>query len=169
MDGWTILIMVHATCASLALVVGAVLLLRRKGDGRHVMTGRVWVGAMYVAVLSSFGITRLHPGHFSWIHLLSIWTFISLTMGLVAIRRGRVLEHRGWMVGSYAGLLGAFVGVVAVPVRLVPRTAVHHPAVFGVLVATIVVAGLMLAQLGARVGARRVSARRPLPVVGAES
>ena len=163
MDGWTILIAAHATCASLALVVGAVLLLRRKGDGRHVLTGRVWLGLMNAVVLSSFGITRLHPGHFSWIHLLAIWTFISLTMGLVAIRRGRVLEHRGWMVGSYLGLLGAFAGVVAVPVRLVPQTAVHHPVPLALVTGVIVLAGLALAQISARAGARRVSVR-PTPV-----
>src|SRR4051812_2595294 len=122
MDGWTLLIAAHATGALLALVLGAVMVVRRKGDLDHRRLGRVWMIVMYWVVLSSFGITRLHPGRFSWIHGLSVWTFISLTVAWRAARRGDVRSHRAWVLGSYAGLLGAFAGAVAVPVRLVPRT-----------------------------------------------
>ena len=127
MDGWTLLIAAHASGALLALVLGAVMVFRRKGDHAHRRIGRVWMALMYWVVLSSFGITRLDPGHFSWIHLLSVWTFISLTVAWRAARRGDVQQHRGWVLGSYGGLLGAFAGAVAPPVRLIPRTIVHQP------------------------------------------
>lgn len=145
MDGWNLLIAAHASGALLALVLGAVIIRRRKGTSSHRRLGRVWMLLMYWVVISSFGITRLNPGHFSWIHGLSGWTFISLTMAWRYARAGKAQQHRGWVVGSYCGLVGAFLGAVAVPQRLIPRTIVHHPltsaaALFAVLaVATVTV------------------------------
>jgi uncharacterized membrane protein len=140
MDGWTLLIAAHTTGALLALVLGTVMVVRRKGDRSHRRIGRIWMVVMYWVVLSSFGITRLNPGHFSWIHGLSAWTFLSLTMAWRAARKGDVRRHRGWAVGSYCGLLGAFAGAVAVPVRLIPRTVVHQPLM---AVTAIVLIGLV--------------------------
>jgi uncharacterized membrane protein len=140
MDGWSLLIAAHASGALLALVLGTVMVVRRKGDQRHRRIGRVWMVLMYWVVLSSFGITRLNPGHLSWIHGLSAFTFLSLTMAWRAARRGDVQGHRGWAIGSYGGLLGAFAGAVAVPIRLVPRTVVHQPATAAVAAALIAVA-----------------------------
>ena len=127
MEGWTLLIAAHVAGALLALVLGTVMVVRRKGDRAHRRIGRVWMVVMYWVVLSSFGITRLNPGHFSWIHGLSAWTFLSLTMAWRGARKGDLRQHRGWAIGSYCGLLGAFAGAVAVPVRLIPRTVAHHP------------------------------------------
>jgi uncharacterized membrane protein len=125
MDG---VIAAHATVASVSLLLGAYNLRRRpKGDRVHRRIGRIWVTSMYLTVLSSFAIRRLTPGHFSWIHLLSIFTFVTLSIGLWAAKTGRVQTHRQFMTGSYFGLLGAFIGAVAVPVRVIPQLAVHHP------------------------------------------
>ncbi|MFN2539768.1 MAG: DUF2306 domain-containing protein [Mycobacteriales bacterium] len=127
MDGWNLLIAAHAAGALLALVLGTVMVVRRKGDRRHRRIGRAWMALMYWVVLSSFAITRLDPGHLSWIHGLSAFTFLSLTMAWRAARRGDVLTHRGWAIGSYGALLGAFAGAVSVPARLIPQTLVHQP------------------------------------------
>ena len=55
MDGWTWLVAGHAVCATLALVLGAAQLLRRRfGDRLHRWTGRVWVALTAVVSLSSF-------------------------------------------------------------------------------------------------------------------
>lgn len=125
------LITAHATAATIALLLGAVNILHKpKGDRLHRRLGRVWVVAMYWTVISSFAIKRLHPGSYSWIHLLSIWTFISLSIGLWAALTGRIELHRGFMTGSYLGLLGAFIGAVAAPMRDVPQLAAHHPVAF---------------------------------------
>lgn len=141
MSGGGAFIAAHATGASLALVLGGYQLWRTpRGDVTHRMLGRVWVVAMYWTVLSSFFIKRLNPGHYSWIHLLSIWTFISLTTGIWAALRGRIDTHRGWMIGSYCGLVGAFIGAVAVPDRDVPQLVVHRPVVFTLAVIGIVIA-----------------------------
>src|SRR4051812_8431008 len=128
MHRWTLLIAAHAVGATLALMLGAyVVLRRRKGDRTHRRLGRVWVISMYWVAFSSFGIQRLTPGHFSWIHGLSAWTIVSLTVAVWAARTGRVRAHRQFVVGSYLGLVGAGLAATAFPVRLVPQTIVPAP------------------------------------------
>jgi uncharacterized membrane protein len=123
-----IVIPLHAAGATVALLLGAYNLLRRtRGDRAHRLVGRVWVVAMYWTILSSFAIRSLDPGHFSWIHGLSVFTFVTLSIGLWAAVTGRVRQHRRFMTGSYFGLLGAFAGAVVVPVRDVPQWVVHRP------------------------------------------
>jgi uncharacterized membrane protein len=124
-----VVIVLHAGGATLALLLGAYNLLRRtKGDRPHRWIGRVWVAAMYWTILSSFAIQELRPGHFSWIHGLSVFTLVTLSIGLWAGMTGRIPAHRNFMTGSYFGLLGAFAGAVAVPSRQVPQWTVHQPA-----------------------------------------
>lgn len=130
----TLLIAVHAIGASLALLLGAVNLTRkRKGDRQHRIIGRVWVVSMYWTVLSSFFIRELNPGGFSWIHGLSVFTFVTLTIGLWAAVTGRIETHRGFMRGSYFGTVGAFVGATVVPQRDIPQLALHHPMLLSVV------------------------------------
>lgn len=132
----SLLIAAHASGASLALTLGAYNLRRRvKGDFTHKMVGRVWVVSMYWTVLSSFFIKEIDPGHFSWIHGLSLFTFVTLTIGLWAAMTGHVEQHRSYMRGSYFGLVGAFVGAIAVPQRDIPQLAQHHPLVLAAAVA----------------------------------
>jgi uncharacterized membrane protein len=127
------LIPLHAAGATIALVLGAYQLIRQvKGDRRHRIIGAVWVVAMYWTVVSSFFIRELNPGHFSWIHGLSAFTFVTLTIGLWAAitargRVSRVKRHRGFLTGSYFGLVGALIGAVVVPSRDIPQWAVHRP------------------------------------------
>lgn len=124
----SVLIALHAIGASLALLLGPVNLIRKpKGDRAHRRLGRVWVVAMYWTVVSSFFIHQINPGGFSWIHGLSAFTLITLSVGLWAARAGRITRHRGFMRGSYLGTVGAFIGAVVVPQRDIPQLAVHHP------------------------------------------
>lgn len=126
--GWTTLIALHAVGATTAAVLGGYLVARRrKGDLLHRRLGRFWMADMYWVAFSSFGIKRLTPGHFSWIHGLSAWTIVSLTMAIWAARRHDGRAHRVWVVGTYLGLLGAGIAAVAFPVRLVPQTATKEP------------------------------------------
>jgi uncharacterized membrane protein len=143
--GW--LIPAHAAGATVALLLGGYNLRRRpKGDRSHRLIGRVWVVAMYWTVLSSFAIKELRPGHYSWIHALSVFTFGTLTVGLWAAWTHRVRLHRRFITGSYLGLVGAFVGAVAVPVRHVPQWALHRPLALALGAAgCVLVAGLVVA------------------------
>ena len=118
----------HAVGATIALVLGGYNLRRRPKGGRpHRRVGRIWVVAMYWTVLSSFAIKQIRPGHYSWIHALSVFTLGTLTIGLWAALTHRVRLHRQFITGSYLGLVGAFVGAVAVPTRQIPQWAVRQP------------------------------------------
>ena len=46
---WTPLIIAHALCAALALLLGAVVLFRTKGTAGHRLMGRVWDAGLGVA------------------------------------------------------------------------------------------------------------------------
>jgi uncharacterized membrane protein len=162
-DGWSLLIAAHAAGATLALLLGAyVVLRRRKGDLLHRRLGVVWMASMYWVSFSSFGIKELTPGHFSWIHGLSAWTIFSLSMALWAAMTHRVQAHQQWVLGSYFGLVGAGLAAVAFPQRLVPQTAVHHPLVLLVAIAATAVATFAVVRVvsltrGARAKAMAVS------------
>jgi len=159
MRGWNVLIALHALGATFSLMVGLVVLRTpRKGNLFHRRLGIVWMGAMYWTVLSSFWVKQLRPGHFSWIHGLSVWTFFSLTMALWAAKTGRRQLHQGWVVGSYLGLLGAGIAAMAFPVRLAPQLLFHRPLVFAaavVAMAGVTAAVVRLAKRPARRTVRR--------------
>jgi uncharacterized membrane protein len=104
-------IALHLTAALIALLLGAIVLFTRKGTPRHKLLGRAWGLVMVIVAVSSFWITR--DGRFSWIHLLSAWTLISLACAVYFIRRGNARAHKGFMVGTFLGLAGAGLGALA--------------------------------------------------------
>ncbi len=71
--------------------------------------------------------------------------------GVVAIRRGNVARHRGAMRGSWFGLIGAFIGAVAVPKRRIPTFAVSDPVGAVATAAAIVALTLGLILLAHRI------------------
>lgn len=107
----SLIIPVHLAAALLALVVGAIVLLRTKGDGPHRLLGRLWVALMLVVSLTSFGITG--AGRFSWIHGLTVVSLLTLAGAIWSIRRGNRRGHQRFMLGAYLGLVGAFAGALA--------------------------------------------------------
>jgi uncharacterized membrane protein len=107
-------ILLHLAAVLPALAIGAAVLLRRKGTATHRLLGRIWVGLMVTAALSSFWIFEIrHGAGMSWIHALSAWTLISLACAVYFIRRGNVRAHKGFMVGTFLGLLGAGIAALA--------------------------------------------------------
>jgi len=100
-------ILFHLAVATAALAILPVQILWAKGTAGHVWRGRVWVAVMVLTAAGSFWI-RDKDGSLSWIHGLSAYTLVALFFGMVAIRRGNVDAHRGWMVGAGIGLIVAF-------------------------------------------------------------
>ena len=97
--------MVIHLCAVLpAIPIGAVMLIRRKGDSMHRLLGRVWAALMMIAALASFGIHQV-MGHLSPIHALSVITLIGIPRAIWDARNGRIARHRRTMTIVYAGLL----------------------------------------------------------------
>lgn len=102
-------IIAHALAAFTALILGIVQLLLKKGNGLHRITGYIWVSLMAVVALSSFWIHDLRQlGPFSLIHLLSLYTLLSITTGVRAARQGDINQHRKTMRQLFVlALIGA--------------------------------------------------------------
>jgi uncharacterized membrane protein len=114
--GSDVALWVHAVAATIALPLGGYVLWARKGNARHKLLGRIWAAAMLIIAISSFWLRSLSGG-FSFIHLLSILTLVSIPLGIWHARQGKVQLHLRTMRGVYIGLVVA--GVFAVlPGRL---------------------------------------------------
>jgi uncharacterized membrane protein len=99
-------IQIHAVAAMLALLIGAAVLFRRKGDRPHKAMGKVWVALMGIVALSSFFIWTIRLwGLFSPIHLLSIFTLVMLWRGVGFARRRNIRLHRLTMQVTYVAAL----------------------------------------------------------------
>ncbi len=95
------------------------MLWRAKGTPSHRVLGRTWMAMILVVAISSFWITGLAgDGNFSVIHILSLWTIVSVVVAVWAARSGRIRLHRIWVTATYIGaLIGAGAGAF-VPGRL---------------------------------------------------
>jgi uncharacterized membrane protein len=116
---FTPVILAHTVAAVAALGVGALVFLRRKGDARHRLAGRVWVTLMLITAVSSFWIKG--NGSFSWIHGLSVFVIGGLAAGIWFAASGRLSAHRRMMSGLYAGGLVIAGLFTLVPHRLLGR------------------------------------------------
>jgi uncharacterized membrane protein len=114
------IIQLHIATALIAIALGPVVLLRKKGTPLHKLFGRLWVLDMLAVAISSFWIKS--NGQFSWIHLLSLWIALSLPAAVVFIRLGNVRVHQRIMVGGYIGLVVAGV-FTALPSRILGQAA----------------------------------------------
>ena len=106
-------IQTHVASVTIAVLSVLTILFLRRGSLAHRLTGRVYVASMVAASLSSFWITELSPGAFSFVHLISMFTLFGLFLGVRAARKGDRRTHAGWMVGTAVGGLG-IAGTVAI-------------------------------------------------------
>jgi uncharacterized membrane protein len=104
--GRAVALPVHLVGALIALPLGAFVLWRPKGTATHKMLGRLWVAVMMVVAISSYWLRTLSGG-FSFIHLLSVLTIVSLPLGIMQARRGNIPAHLRAMRGVYIGLVVA--------------------------------------------------------------
>lgn len=102
-------IQIHAASAILALAIGTLMLVLRKGTRLHKGLGRTWIGLMLAVALSSFLITEVRLwGPYGPIHILSVFTLTGLYGGWRAAREGNIGAHRFAMISVYGmGLIGA--------------------------------------------------------------
>lgn len=154
MEPWNVLLVSHVVAALFVLAIGPFQVFRWRRDRVHRTMGYLWVAAMYYVCLSSFWIVT--DGHFSWLHGLSAFTIVTVTVGLISAIRHNFPAHLGNMIGSYIGIAVAFVFAAAVPGRAIPRLLAEDPAsalfVGGLVVLTVVVLFVSLKR-GGRAGA----------------
>jgi uncharacterized membrane protein len=104
-------ILSHLATIIVAIALTPIILLAPKGVGRHRALGYVWCGAMALTALISFSIKGINPGHFSAIHLLSLFTFAQLPLIIWSARTHRLVRHRRAVRMTVLGALliaGAF-------------------------------------------------------------
>ncbi len=102
-------IAIHLGTVLPALVLGPVILTRRKGSATHRRLGFIWMGMMVTTAITSFWI-RSESGAFSGIHLFSIGTLIAVPMAIWRARARDIRAHQQIMTSLYVGLIvaGAF-------------------------------------------------------------
>jgi uncharacterized membrane protein len=154
MEPWNVLLVSHVVAALFVLAVGPLQILRRRRDRIHRSMGYLWVAAMYYVCFSSFWIVS--EGHFSWLHGLSAFTIVTVTLGLISAIRRNIRSHMGNMIGSYIGIAVAFIFAITVPGRAIPELLAEDPSsvayVCG-LVALIAVVVFVSLKRGGRVRA----------------
>ncbi len=100
------LIFFHLACAAGAVLLGAVILARRKGTTSHRALGWTWVALMASATLSSAFIRdtgMLNVAGFTPIHLLTVFVALILPRAVWFARTHQIARHRKAMRGLYIG------------------------------------------------------------------
>jgi uncharacterized membrane protein len=119
-------IKLHAFAAMAAFALGIVQFAAPKGTVPHRTVGWLWVVLMLAVSISAFWIHQLRLwGPLSPIHLLAIFTLITLPIAVWNAHRHRVQHHRIAMISLFVGAL-----VIAGVFTLVPGR-IMHAVVFG--------------------------------------
>lgn len=101
----------HVLAASVALTLGLVVLVRRKGDPWHVRLGRLYVVAILAVAVPALFVYNItgRPGPF---HVLAIVSLLTTALGWLSVRRGGrsragVAAHATFMAWSWVGVVTA--------------------------------------------------------------
>jgi uncharacterized membrane protein len=102
-------IQIHVLAVTPAALLGAYILVGRKGTPRHRILGKIWLVLMVLAALSSFFIHQINMFHgFSPIHLLSVYVLAGSWRAIAAARRHDIGTHKRIVTGLYiGGIIGA--------------------------------------------------------------
>jgi uncharacterized membrane protein len=110
-------IQVHVLTAVAALILGAVLMIVRKGRTFHRIAGWVWVSLVLVTAGATLFITSLNDGSWSLLHLFTGWTLITLPLAVMAAKRHVVARHRRSMMGLFYGGFAINLFIAFIPGR----------------------------------------------------
>lgn len=94
---------VHLLAALAALVLGAVLMVKRKGRTFHRVAGWVWVSLVAVTAGVTLFITDLNHGSWSLLHLFTGWVLLATPLAVMWAKRHDVARHRRMMMGLFYG------------------------------------------------------------------
>jgi uncharacterized membrane protein len=114
-------VQLHVLSVTTAFVAGIVIFLLPKGTGYHRLLGWTFVVAMIGASATSIMMIRDFNTGINFLHVFTVITAVSLTLGLYAIRRGDVKGHAGNMVGLFVGGLLVAGSFSFIPGRLMWR------------------------------------------------
>lgn len=151
---------VHTAAAVVALVAGAVVLLRRKGTRSHRRVGWTYVASMVTLNVTALLIYRLF-GTFGPFHVAALASLATLAAGVVAVARRRparngVEHHYFWMAYPDLGLVAAGVAETTTRTGVVGFW-------WAVLAATLVTFAIGSAMIRRRAAATLAPFVRPAP------
>jgi uncharacterized membrane protein len=130
-------IQIHVATVLPAAVLGPVIFWGRKGDARHRLLGKIWLGLMVASAFSSFFIHSINMVMgFSPIHLLSLYVIIGSFLAIRSARQRKIKSHMRQVQGIY---LGGIVGAGAF--TLLPGR-IMNAVVFGLPAGSIDLPGL---------------------------
>ena len=108
------LVFFHLVTAFAALLLGSVILIRRKGNSSHRALGWIWVALMGSTALATAFIRDYQLPNiagFTPIHAFTVLVAVGLPRGIWHIRHGNLAGHRRQMKGLFIGgcvLAGVF-------------------------------------------------------------
>jgi uncharacterized membrane protein len=111
-------IKIHLIGALVAIVLGAALMMVRKGRTFHRVAGWVWVSLVSVTVGATLFITTLNNGSWSFLHLFTGWVLLGLPLAVMWAKRHKARSHRGMMMGMFYGGFAINFFIALMPGRL---------------------------------------------------
>jgi len=115
---------IHFGLALLCLILGPIVLVRRKGNKTHRILGSIWAASMLILNISALSMYGIN-GRPTLFHFFAIVSFATLIPGYYAIWRfktsrnpAHLLQHRYCMVWAYFGLAAAGVWQMALTVLM---------------------------------------------------
>ncbi|ESQ85750.1 hypothetical protein AEAC466_00835 [Asticcacaulis sp. AC466] len=98
-------IQIHLLAAVAAFVIGAVQIFGPKGTTLHRILGWTWVIFMMTVAVSSLFIKIINHGQFSFIHILSGLTLVTVPLLVYAARKKNIRAHKRYATNLYVGAL----------------------------------------------------------------
>ncbi|MEP5611278.1 MAG: DUF2306 domain-containing protein [Cyclobacteriaceae bacterium] len=100
--------LIHLASSAMAMILGAIILLERKGTRHHRRLGYVYVGCMVVLLVSSFMLYNLF-GRFGIFHFASILSSLTLGMGMLPL----IKRPEKWIIYHFSGMYWSVIGLYA--------------------------------------------------------
>lgn len=124
----TLILSSHALPGLIALILGTIVLLSKKGTKSHKRRGYVWLSLMMVISITAIFIQEINPNSYSPIHLLIPWTIFSIFFGIYAIKKYRKSKNNFWKNLHQWTMIGLFFGalVIAGAFTLFPGRMLHE-------------------------------------------
>jgi uncharacterized membrane protein len=120
---------IHLATVIPAIPLGAYVFLAKKGGARHRLLGKIWLVLMFATAVSTVFIRNVNDGQFSWIHLFTLLTFISVPQVIITARRKHFEAHRRAVRNFFLGSLIVAGAFAFLPGRTMWQWAFGDPAV----------------------------------------
>lgn len=99
------LVWAHLATILPALTLTPVMLLRPRGDALHRSLGKIWVAAMFLTAVLSFGVRESHHGGLSLVHIISVYVIAVAPLIWWTARNHKIARHRTQVRGMVTGAL----------------------------------------------------------------